>query len=327
MRRLIVSLFTFMVLTSLCTASPPRWITPGLVLIYTFEGGAATGYPDMFRSTGTYGKGYQIFVVHNVSGGKVYGAHIILLGGPGKIPFYQVTSTEFDVTKGITFWVDPKVVVKWLKEEPPENCRVSGNPGNIAISCTTREQTIRFFLTYDTTSGLITSISSGITGSPQGWSSSQAMSRYMSRMKVSLPAVRNFPPVAKGNHLYRIITVSPIGTMPTGNLYIRYNGTWGYLASFTISGAIPEKLVFGTRLAGPSYIHPSLLKRRIIIDIPQAGYRVLRVPGGSHGGVTVQHIWQGLLLLQQEYDPRTGLLLYEMKPMGAGTYTILELVR
>jgi hypothetical protein len=95
-----------------------------------------------------------------------------------------------------------------------------------------------------------------------------------------------------------------------------------------MSGNPVPNEVIGIPAAGPHYLHPSILRMGNILDIPEANFRLYVKGEGRRGGVVLYHVWNGNVILQQEFDPGSGLNLYNFYPQYlGGLQTIIELVQ
>ncbi len=325
MKRLALLLVFFLIAAS-ARGAVPGWIKPGLVVVYAVSGGSAVGNPDFYHSSGSAATGYQIFVVHDVEGGKVYGSTMILLGSMSGGPnvLYRNEAGEIGVLSGNTFFVDPNQVKMWLKGRPPEGCRVMGNPGNIAVECRGAGSVERLSITYNTRTGLITQMASGATQQAGHWASTQSIARFVRMFTTNLPRVP-FPPVAASSHTYRVISTTPMGSMVTGQMSATYTGRRGPLVVYRIVGTGFYKQAYGTRYMGPFYVHPALLRMGTILSIPDASFQV--TASAAPQGVVVSSVWRGQVILQDVYHPATGLLLMERQPVPGVGYQTVQLVR
>ena len=299
----------------------PPWVKKGLVVVYSMEGGSATntGTP---RASGAYGRGYSVNIVLEVDNKVPYGLNI-LISSSGYSTFFNTKLVNFN---SLSFYVNAREINRAIqRKEAPPNCQVFGNPGKLFMKCNQNGISIKYIVEYDTKTGLIknlvvsqTSINGNIT---------QTRMKYIKHYYVNLPNVKNFPSSAFENHSYVIYTLTPIGKMPSGTLNIKYLGKSGRILNYESYGQgfpVPVKKI-GLSLAGPHYIHPVWLSKKVLLSVPEAGFEILRDGRGERGGVVINYTWQGATILQQELDPKTGLLLYQYYPSMGGFTIITEL--
>ncbi len=321
-----------LILSTICLSfAYPSWIKPGLVVVYSYEGGAGTNIGTV-RGSGVYGVGYKIFLVLQVDNTGIYGTTYTMLGSQFSGIFYNVEVIPLgDITTGGLFYLDPKQADReTLQKQAPPNCQVSGNPGTYILECNIRGNIKKTVINYDRKTGLITELTTmDVSFDTQGRSSTVAKQRYIRHFYISVPKVNTFPPVATISKTYRMLTNAGIGYIPSGIVNIQYITTTGNVNKYKIyiSEAPIAIDVIGIPLIGPHYIHPVLLNIKTLLHIPEANFQIV-LGQGNRGGISLQHIWNGTLVLQQEFDPRNGLKYYDYYPqyMG-GLSAIFELVQ
>ncbi len=296
----------------------PAWVKKGLVVVYSMEGGSATntGTP---RASGSYGRGYNIKVVLDLENKVPYGLNIILLSS-GYSTFFNTKLSNLSL---LSFYVNAKEMNRAIqRKETPPNCQLVGNPGKIFMRCNQNGLSSKYIVEYDTRTGLIKNLV--VSQSSVNGNITQSRIRYIKHYYVNLPDVKNFPKSAFESHSYVLYTVTPMGKMPTGDLNIRYLGKKGHILNYETYGQaypVPIKSI-GVLLTGPHYIHPAWLSRKVLLSVPEAGFEILRDGRGERGGVVINYTWQGATILQQELDPKTGLLLYQYY-LSMGGFTII----
>ena len=314
----IVSLLLF--LSTSYSAVIPDWVKKGLVVVYYSEGGSGTGLGTT-QGSAVSGSGYRVFIVLSKTANEVYGMDITLLSSPVSGTFFASRIAKLgEANRGGLFFVDPKDMNRRvLRKEAPTNCVIHGNPGTFALECSTGQSTSKTMIIYDQKTGLVKEftmmeIDQGI----RGRSSTVAKGKYMKHFYIKLPDVRNLPQEALKSRTYRMID-NMMG-FPLGSVYINFTGAKNGVAHYQInmSGAPVSMKTIGLTLIGPHYIHPSLLKQNVILNIPEINFQIAKGGMGYKGGVVIQFIWNGNVVLQQEYDPNTGLKLYEINPQFMG---------
>ncbi|BAT70856.1 hypothetical protein TST_0046 [Thermosulfidibacter takaii ABI70S6] len=326
MRRHLCLIAALLLICTNVVFAVPSWVKPGLVVVYNYEGGAATrsyGSPG----SGSYGRGYMIFIVHSVSYQKACGLHITLFGGVSSpLVLYNSQVECFDIRQNLSFFVNPNMAAQWLKQRPPVGCKVAGVPGQVALECQRVGEINRVVITYDTRTGLIKETVTGATQYQGGWSSTQASLRFLKMLSISLPNVKA-PSIALTSHTYQLYSATVMGTVPSGQISVTYVGREKNLFVYNIQTPAGLQKAYGNRYTGPFYIHPALLKRRVILSIPEIGFSIVTDGVGSRGGVVVNHIWNQQIISQTEIDPSTGLLLYQQQPVAGMGYQILQLTQ
>ena len=300
----------------------PAWVKKGLVIVYSMEGGSATNTVTP-RASGSYGRGYNIKVVLDVENNVPYGLDIVLLSGYSTFFYTKLADLSL-----FSFYVNAKEMNRAIqRKEAPPNCQLVGNPGKIFMRCNQNGLSSKYIVEYDTRTGLIRNLV--VSQSSVNGNITQSRISYIKHYYINLPNVKNFPKSAFENHSYILYTVTPMGKLPAGDLNIRYLGKKGHILNYENYGQaypVPVKSI-GVPLTGPHYIHPAWLSRKVLLNVPEAGFEISRDGEGPRGGVVINYTWQGATILQQELDPRTGLLLYQYYPSMGGFTIITELQR
>ncbi len=326
---LFIGVFIFLFYNKAHSGTIPSWVKEGLVVVYYSEGGAGTGIGTT-RGSGAYGSGYRIFVVLSSVGNEIYGLDITLLSSPVSGVFFTSNIEKLgDPIKGGLFFVDPKNTDKIVaKKEAPPKCKISGNPGTFILECKDRFSVRKTMFVYDRKTGLVKEFTvMEVTQDFKGKNSSVMKGKYMKHFYIDLPKVKKFPPEALNSRTYRMIN-NMLG-MPFGNIHISFTGVKNGITHYNISmtGVPVVTKAIGLPLLGPHYINPVLLKRNILLNIPEANFQVSLGGTGYKGGTVLQYIWNGSIILQQEYDPQTGLKLYEFHPQYMGGFPVsIELI-
>ena len=292
----------------------PDWVKRGLTVSYRAQLLAGT------KSGGSAGSGDALFLVEGVDGGKPYGHFFLFANTYGGVFSYGLSG--YLTLPNPSFFVEPREVDRWLKEKPPENCRVMGKPGDITVECKVKGEEQVFRIKYDR-SGLIREMITGAWKRGEGWYSQQVRLSLTGKGEVKLPPSKKPPRVASTSRTYNLYLVSPMGTVPSGTLQVQYLGKEGSLLKYSLTGTGYSREVYGTPLMGPHYMSPELLKRATIISVPEAGFQVKATAGV--GRTTVRLIYRGNLVEERVYDS-SGLLLKATIP-SVGGYTVIELAR
>ncbi len=326
--RYLFSLILVILTFSLSTASEgfwpfynpaPKWVKKGLVVVYSLEGGSATGV-NTPKASGVYGKGYLINVVLDVYERKPYGLRIMLLSS-GYSTFFDMKLIDLSTS---LFYLDAPSISRDIREKKsPPNCRLSGTVGRVFMNCFQNGLSSKYIIQYDPESGLVKNLV--VSQNSLGRNITQLRASYIKHFYTEFPDVANFPSVAFKNHSYLVYSLTPMGKMPVGNIDILYKGRVGGVLHYqeTNSGYPVEKL--GVALSGPDYIHPAWLSRKVLLSVPEAGFEIVRAGRGNRGGVLLKYIWRGVNLMEQELDPKTGLLLYQRLSLPGGFFMTSEL--
>ncbi len=337
MVRLLVSFLVFLLFFYQPKAqikNPLSWIKKGLVVVYEYEGGAGGEFGTRMGSA-VYGKGYQIYVILEKEYNNIYGTLYTLLSSYTSGTFTTGELKQLgNLSNGGQFFVNPIVTDREIREKKtPPGCKVEGNPGSYILECNLQGVIRKTMLTYDRKSGLVKELITMEYSTRRygpGSSSTTAKAKYLTHFYVDLPSVEEFPPVAFKSSTYRIITNTPMGSMVTGTLNINFKSRTNKVAHYQIfmpNAPMPSDVI-GLPVMGPHYVHPSLLRKKVILDIPQAYFRVVTNGTGYKGGIVLQAIWQGNVVMQQEFDQNTGIKLFEYYPQYMGGFSIsFELVQ
>ncbi len=302
-----------------------NWISKGLVVVYSAEGGSSSQVNPQ-EASAVYGRGYKIYTVFMKEGNEVYGLEqLMLFSQTSGSVFYQSTVNEFNIQKtGTSFYLNPDQLEKEIKSKStlPRNCKLFGKAGNISLVCNQNGIESKIVLVYDTKTGLIKESIGSQKSNVQGNLSQMRLS-YLTHFYIDIPDVKNFPEAALNSYTYRIISSSPMGVFPTGSLSIKYKNKINKVAFYSMDyQGFPIDMI-GIPYVGPHYLHPALLRKKSLLEVPQIGFKMELSP--EDGKVILNHIWNGNIILQQEYDKKTGLKLKEVQPMGMGINIILEL--
>jgi len=299
----------------------PPWVKKGLVAVYSFEGGSASGV-NTPRGSGVYGKGYVIYVVFDVYNRKPYGLKVTLLASANSTFF---DSRLVDLSTSF-FYLDAPSINRDIREKKsPPNCRLTGKVGRIFMKCLQNGLSSKFIIFYNPKSGLVENFV--VSQNSANGNVSQARTKYLKHFYVNLPNVKHFPKPAFENHSYVIYSFTPMGAMPVGDLNVKYRSRKGQLLYYWLTGEgypVPVEAL-GLSLSGPDYIHPAWLSERVLLNVPEAGFEIVKAGRGSRGGVLLEYVWQGISLMEQEFDPKTGLLLYQRVFLPGGFSVVSEL--
>jgi len=320
MRLKLTVAFFLSLLVTLSALGAPAWIKRGFVAVYStrllsgVEGRGGT-------TSGTAGFGDAVFVVEGVYRGIPYG-HLFLVANSSGGVFFQEKAAAFKLPE-LSFYLNPGEVDRWLKERPPENCKVHGVKGDVTVECVNRGEKSVLRIKYDR-KGLITYALTGAWSSGRGWQSLQAEYALKSTGKLELPEAP-MPPEALKPHSYSVFLFTPIGNSPLGTLEVTPVGKEGGLTTFRISSPEGTRVEAGTDLMGPHYVNPELLKREHIISVPEAGFEIRKL-GETPQGVAVGVFYGGQPVEERVYDGRTGLLIRAKVP-SVGGYAVITLTR
>jgi len=292
----------------------PQWVKKGLVVVYALEGGSATGV-NTPKASGVYGKGYLINVVLDVYKQKPYGLRIMLQSS-GYSTFFDMRL--IDLSTSIFYLHAPSINRDIREKKSPPNCQLSGTVGKIFMNCFQNGLSSKFIVWYDPESGLVKNVV--VSQRSVGGNITQLRASYIKHFYTNLPDVANISREVLKSHSYVLYSFTPMGKMPVGSINIHYKGKVGPVLHYqeTNSGyPVPvEKL--GVVLSGPDYIHPAWLSQKVLLRVPEAGFEIVRAGRGSRGGILVRYVWQGAVLAEQEFDPKTGLLLYQRVSLPGG---------
>ncbi len=310
----------------------PSWIKPGLVVVYQSEGGAGTGIGTT-QGSSVYGTGYRIYLVLHMDKTGIYGLSFSMLGSAYSGVFYSSDLTQLgNIQTGSMFYVDPKKTDREITmRDAPPNCQIAGNPGTFVLECNIRGAVKKTAISYDRNTGLIKEFTvMEVIPGQGGRSSSVSKNRYITHFYISIPSITQLPPVALTSRMYRISSNAGLGPMVIGNLSVQYINHSGSIARYrvTMTGSPISMDAVGIPHMGPHYIHPALFNMKNFLQVPDANFQLVFSPTGSRGGIVLQHIWNGMIMLQQEFDPDTGLKLLEYHAQFSGGFpAIFELIQ
>lgn len=295
----------------------PDWIRPGLVLIYREPSGQIT----------------KAYLVTNTTKTDAYGLELTLIQSPGAGAMLQVQALPLVQNGAGFFYLNPQAVAAYLKTAPEAartGVRITGGAGYLAIVEGNAGGETSVALHYDPNTGVVQEITV-MDQTPGG--NLAADYRYAGSDHSPLPVLHDFPPAASEAHRYQIYGELPGYGMraPAGGLEVHPLGQRGLLARFRVvmlaEGQPFPMQAFGVPGFGPHYLHPALLTRDVIYEIPSLGLSVVTAGSGPHGGVLVRTLLAGEPLSLDEYDPERGLFLYGERALPTYTKQVVELVQ
>ena len=253
----------------------PDWITPGLVAVYRYQGGSRT-MSDMGEPSGFYGSGYALMMVTNVSRNAIYGLTLSYI-------FHQqiyLNAPKVSTLYG-QIYVDPREIMEMLdqrEEYARQGITVQGGEiGNGLIFLSISYGGTTYAITVNQR-GEVLKLSLKST-TPNGSSVSDL--EFMGYTRIDWPNLNGFPDVADESHSYSVYAYSQMAGMgvPTGMIQITPTGNQGdflkvYRQTFSSSQApMPiTTTLYGLPCYGPHYMHPDLLRRQVILDIPDINF-------------------------------------------------------
>ncbi len=299
----------------------PKWIRPGLAMIYRDIGGMITKALLVTEVTATDAYGLDITLMHFPDGSTILQQQVVPLIQNGAGYFY----------------VNPQAAAAYLKTAPQAaqaGVKITGGPGILAVEEQAQGGKSGFALRFDPNSGLVQQITAMIK-TPKG--STAADLRYQGYDYSPLPALPGFPPAAREAHTYRISTAvagfggSPGMRVPFGEMRVTPMGVSGRIARYqvvvTAQGFPMQRVGFGVPAGGPHYLHPNLLAQGTIYRIGKLSLVSQTAGAGPHGGVLVQTLLGQVPLSVQEFRPQSGLLLYTEESYGTLGKLIGELAQ
>jgi len=280
----------------------PNWVKPGLVVVYQHEGGTQSGGGESAAS----GKGFRIDIVTDIEKNTVYGIEFIVLVSPST---YQITFQPFKVMPLFVF-IHPNAVQDLLKKSD-----MYAKQGIVVRGGRVSENSIWLGIAYNVSSqdfwisneGLVQRVQVLVK---QREGSAVVMSQNVKHFYIEWPNIKEFPPVARESHTYNIYTSMYGFTNLAGSSSYRLSNVQGRVARYSIlqstSGMSTPTESMGVPSFGPFYIHPSLLKKDVILQIPEIGL-VWKNEQGMYGVDTVVY-FKGQECFRASFDER-GLLM------------------
>ncbi|ACR78817.1 hypothetical protein [Kosmotoga olearia] len=250
----------------------PSWIKPGLVTVYEMEGGTRT-LPTGQESSAFYGKGYAVFIVTQVENNLIYGLTLFAYDYPG----IMVTPPNPMILYG-SIYVDPRDIQEILSQ------REEYERQGIIVKGGQYGEGIRWVnITYKSTSYTIFISEDGkaqkfLFSEKQENGSSVINMQLMGLFYTNCPEIEDFPEAARENHSYEIYSYDPFYTgltTPAGRETIEFQNIQKPIASYRLSYYTADMMVpisqtiNGLPLLGPHYIHPELLNKDTILEIPE----------------------------------------------------------
>lgn len=251
----------------------PEWVRPGLVVVYQHEGGTQSG------ESALYATGYRILIVTDVQNNVSYGIGITLLIHPTD---YSIMFTS--ELNPVPVFVHPQEIQDALDNaDVYEGTVVQGGrdiDNSIWIEIADNFSSTAVWISED---GLVKRYQF-LERQNQG--SGVVRGEYLTHFYIDWPD-EDFPPVAQENHTYNIYSAA-FGFMALqGSVSSEFLGVQGniarYSATYSMGTAFPQKAeLIGFPSIGPFYIHPDLLKRDVVLEIPDIGFVWQNEPG-SYG--------------------------------------------
>ncbi len=299
----------------------PKWIRPGLVMIYRDIGGMMT----------------KAYLVTDVTATDAYGLEITLMRFPDGSAILQQQVVPLIQNGAGYFYVNPEAAASYQKtaaQAAKAGVKITVGPGILAVEEQGQGGKSGFALRFDPNSGLVQQVTAMVK-TPKG--STAADFRYQGYDYSPVLALPGFPPAAREAHTYRIYTAvpgfggSPGMKVPFGEMRVTPMGVSGRIARYqlvvTAQGFPMPRAAFGVPAGGPHYLHPTFLTRGTVYRISKLSLVSQAAGAGPHGGVLVQTLLGQVPLAVQEFHPQSGLLLYVEQSYGTLGKMIGELAQ
>jgi len=287
----------------------PSWIQPGLLVAYT-DGVGQTA---------------AAYLVTRVAGGRAYGLALTLFQSEAG-PTLQVQAEPlYDGGSG-PFVVHPAAVRDFL-QNPPPGVQAMGVPGQLGVVIQDPDGVTKHAVRYDPQSGLVTEVTSSYRA-PAGVGPRRSVAVHLvlaGRRRVAWRVVEAFPPAARAAARYQVLYALAGGTAPGGTVTVTPAGGTPPLARYRVEAAgagelQPPSVQYGLPVMGPHYLHPALLARTPLLQVPELGL-VFQVAGRDpSGAVWVAATAGGRTFERLAVDPQSGAVLeQEIAYPGMGT--------
>ena len=298
---------------------PPRpdWIRPGLVVLYSDGIGQTTLF----------------FLVTEVTATEAYGASFRLAQSDAG-PMLTVTIGPLYLGGSGPFYLAPQAVAQAGRRAPP-GTQIQTQPGWIGILRRTPNGESKYAVRYDPESGMVLE-TSGSYRAPAGAGPRQGAAFHLQLAgteSVPWTPVAGFPPAARAPAAYQVYYVLTSGAQtPGGEFQVEPLEVGAQLARYRVqarqNGVLtPPSEQLGVPALGPHYLHPALLRRDPILQVPALNFEIRTAGPGPSGGQVVVMQLGGMPLRAIEVDPGSGaVLLYQEPVPGIGT-TVYRRVR
>ncbi|KUK13988.1 MAG: hypothetical protein H5T91_00150 [Synergistetes bacterium] len=244
----------------------PNWVKPGLVVVYQYEGGSQSG-----RSA-VSGRGFMIDIVTNVENNRIYGIEFLILVSPST---YEITVQPIKVTPLFVF-IHPSQIQDLLGQ-----AGMLAQQGIVVRGGRFSENSIWLEIADSVSSTALWVSNEGfvqrfqhLERTPEG--SAVVQRQYLKHSYIDWPDIEDFPPVFQESHTYNIY-VSAYGMItPSGNVNYQLLNAQGRILMYRLvqysSGVPIPSEIMGVPSFGPFYIHPKLLQKGVILEIPEIGF-------------------------------------------------------
>ncbi len=283
----------------------PAWIRPGLIMAYSDPvGGQIAAAYLVTRTTETAAYGLAITAVYT------QGA-----------PMVTTEATVLWQNGNGLFHLDPAYVRALARAPTPEGMRITVEEGGITIVSQGQSGTSKTAIIFDPKSGVVLEFG---TLSDFRKGKLAATLKYLGYHQIDWPVLGTFPPAARRAARYtvtgRVYNWTGGGAMevPLGSVAVQPIRVALPLVQYRVvveaSGGFPmNQTETGLPAAGPHYLHPALLKRNPVYEIPQLGLRL-----DANGGDAFVLSLAGQPLVETRVDPSTGLVLEQVakNPLG-----------
>lgn len=245
----------------------PEWVKPGLVVIYQHEGGSQSGGGE----SAVFGNGFRVDIITNVEENGVYGVEFVILISPAT---YQVTFQPFRVLP-LPVFLHPDAIQDLL-----DQADVLAQRGIIVRGGRSSDNSIWVSIEDNTSSTGIWVSSERLVQRFQYLAREQegsgvVKSQYLKHLYIDWPGVNEFPFVARESHTYDIYISSYGITSPAGSVSYEVSDIQGEIAqyeatqySFGVSLPLED---MGVPSFGPFYVCLELLKKDVILEVPEIG--------------------------------------------------------
>jgi len=242
----------------------PEWVKPGLVLIYQQEGGSRS-----IGASATSGSGFRINVVTNLENSEIWGIEFLVLTN---LSTYQIMVQPFKVMPLLVF-LHPDAIQDLLNQAD-----MLAQQGIVVRSGTVSENSVWVGIEEDVSSTDIWVSTEGLVQRLQYLVREQegsgvVQSQYLKHLYIDWPKVNEFPYVAQESHTYDIYLASYGVTSYAGSVSYELSNVQGGIAGYRAvqysSGVSLPSEIMGVPSFGPFYVHPELLKKDVILEIPE----------------------------------------------------------
>ncbi|PLV60402.1 hypothetical protein [Thermotoga sp. KOL6] len=298
----------------------PEWVSPGLVVLYSVQAGNRTAGEE--GQSGYYANGYSILLVTNVANNISYGIWITILSDLEGMTQVNTSSTALPI------YINPEQIRDILAQSAElakQNIIVSGgqNPDGSFLLSYTFQSDLYGASSYNFIVSQEGRILKFIFLEKQPTGTSLAEYTFLKTFHVDWPKLE-FPEVAQESHSYTILSSALGYWTPIGKTIVNFNGFQGPLAVYDVSYQLydvpysnPNSKLTAIPEVGPFYIHPSLLQKDTILEIPDIAFSWVNEIG-EDGTIYSTIYFNGQALYRAICDPR-GLALSMQTAIGPMT--------